>query len=79
MAAGGDRRTKRRISRFVTIRIVNPVVRRLAERGLGGGAVSLLETTGRKSGQKRVTPVGHGLLTGAPTTPRCGWWARSTW
>jgi deazaflavin-dependent oxidoreductase (nitroreductase family) len=52
---------KRRLSLFLTVRVVNPVVRRLALRGLTGGAVALLETTGRKSGQKRVTPVGNGL------------------
>jgi deazaflavin-dependent oxidoreductase (nitroreductase family) len=52
---------KRRLSTFLTVRVVNPVVRRLAERGLVGGAVALLETTGRKSGQPRVTPVGNGL------------------
>jgi deazaflavin-dependent oxidoreductase (nitroreductase family) len=46
---------------FLTVRVVNPLVRRLALRGLTGGAVALLETTGRKSGQKRVTPVGNGL------------------
>jgi deazaflavin-dependent oxidoreductase (nitroreductase family) len=45
----------------MTVRVVNPVVRRLAERGLVGGAVALLETTGRRSGQPRVTPVGNGL------------------
>jgi deazaflavin-dependent oxidoreductase (nitroreductase family) len=52
---------KRRLSTFLTVRVVNPVVRRLAERGLVFGAVALLETTGRKSGQPRVTPVGNGL------------------
>lgn len=52
---------KRQLSTFLTVRVVNPVVRRLAERGLVGGAVALLETTGRKSGQPRVTPVGNGL------------------
>jgi deazaflavin-dependent oxidoreductase (nitroreductase family) len=52
---------KRRLSKFLTVRVVNPLVRRLAERGLAGGAVALLETTGRRSGQKRVTPVGNGL------------------
>lgn len=52
---------KRRLSTFLTVRIVNPVVRRLAERGLVGGAVALLETTGRKSGRPRATPVGNGL------------------
>jgi deazaflavin-dependent oxidoreductase (nitroreductase family) len=52
---------KRRLSTFLTVKLVNPVVRRLAERGLAGGSVALLETTGRKSGQPRVTPVGNGL------------------
>jgi deazaflavin-dependent oxidoreductase (nitroreductase family) len=52
---------KRRASKFVTRRLVNPLVRPLAQRGLAGGSVGLLETTGRKSGQKRVTPVGNGL------------------
>lgn len=55
------RPTKRRLSKFLTVRLVNPVVRRLAERGLAGGEVALLETTGRSSGQRRVTPVGNGL------------------
>jgi deazaflavin-dependent oxidoreductase (nitroreductase family) len=52
---------KRRASTFLTVRIVNPFVRRAARSGLAGGSVALLETTGRKSGQKRVTPVGNGL------------------
>jgi deazaflavin-dependent oxidoreductase (nitroreductase family) len=52
---------KRRLSTLLTVRVVNPVVRRLAQRGLVGGAVALLETTGRRSGQPRVTPVGNGL------------------
>jgi deazaflavin-dependent oxidoreductase (nitroreductase family) len=52
---------KRRASKFLTVRLVNPLVRRLAQRGLAGRSVALLETTGRKSGQKRVTPVGNGL------------------
>jgi deazaflavin-dependent oxidoreductase (nitroreductase family) len=52
---------KRRLSTLLTVRVVNPVVRRLAEHGLTGGEVALLETTGRSSGLKRVTPVGNGL------------------
>jgi deazaflavin-dependent oxidoreductase (nitroreductase family) len=52
---------KRRVATALTVRLVNPVVRRLANRGLAGRSVALLETTGRKSGQKRVTPVGNGL------------------
>jgi deazaflavin-dependent oxidoreductase (nitroreductase family) len=41
-------------------RLVNHVVRPLAERGLAPG-VALLETTGRRSGLPRRTPVGNGL------------------
>jgi deazaflavin-dependent oxidoreductase (nitroreductase family) len=52
---------KRRLSKFLTVRVVNRLVRPLAQRGLVGRAVALLETTGRKSGQTRVTPVGNGL------------------
>ena len=52
---------KRRVSRFVTNRLVNPVVRPLIERGLFPPTQALLETTGRRSGQPRRTPVGNGL------------------
>jgi deazaflavin-dependent oxidoreductase (nitroreductase family) len=45
----------------MTVRVVNPVVRRAASHGLAGKSVALLETTGRKSGQPRVTPLGNGL------------------
>jgi deazaflavin-dependent oxidoreductase (nitroreductase family) len=55
------RDAKRTVARFTTNRLVNPVVRRLAERGLMGGATAVLETTGRTSGQPRRTPVGNGL------------------
>jgi deazaflavin-dependent oxidoreductase (nitroreductase family) len=55
---GGAR--KRAASTFVSARLVNPVVRALAERGLAPG-VALLETTGRRTGQPRRTPVGDGL------------------
>ena len=36
-------------------------MRWLLERGLAGKSVALLETTGRRSGQPRRTPVGNGL------------------
>ena len=55
------RDVKRQVARFTTNRLVNPVVRRLIERGLLGDAWALLETTGRTSGQPRRTPVGNGL------------------
>ena len=52
--------TKRRIARTMTNGVVNRFVRPLALRGLAPG-VALLETTGRKSGEPRRTPVGDGL------------------
>ena len=55
------RRTKRTIARFVTNRLVNPVVRPLLGRGLFGRTHALLETTGRRSGVQRRVPVGNGL------------------
>ena len=58
MAGGG--RNKRRVARFTTNRIVNPLVRRMHKLGLTGGT-ALLETTGRKTHQARQTPVGNGL------------------
>jgi deazaflavin-dependent oxidoreductase (nitroreductase family) len=56
-----QRTSKRRIARFVTNRLVNPILRPLAERGLAGPSLAVLETTGRRSGQPRRTPVGNGL------------------
>ena len=58
MASGGA--TKRRLMRFTTNRLVNPVVRQLHRAGISGGT-ALLETTGRKTHQPRRTPVGNGL------------------
>ena len=56
---GEDR--KRRISKATTVKLVNPVVRRLLEHGLMPRTHALLETTGRKSGQPRRVPIGNGL------------------
>ena len=55
---------KRRVSTFITTKIVNPGVRRLLERGIAPRTVALLETTGRRSGRPRRTPVGNGLRDG---------------
>jgi deazaflavin-dependent oxidoreductase (nitroreductase family) len=52
---------KRRISTFITTKLVNPGVRFLLERGIAPRSVALLETTGRKSGEPRRTPVGNGV------------------
>jgi deazaflavin-dependent oxidoreductase (nitroreductase family) len=62
--AGGGKRAKRSVARFVSNRLVNPVMRRLLERGLAPRTHALLETTGRKSGLPRRVPIGNGLRGG---------------
>jgi deazaflavin-dependent oxidoreductase (nitroreductase family) len=52
---------KRKVARFVTNRLVNPVVRPLVRRGFVPRGTALLETTGRRTGQPRQVPVGDGL------------------
>ena len=42
-------------------RLINPPIRLLLSRGFVPRSYALLETTGRKSGLPRVTPVGNGL------------------
>jgi deazaflavin-dependent oxidoreductase (nitroreductase family) len=46
---------------LVQKRVANPVVRSVLERGWPVPGYALLETTGRRSGQPRRTPVGDGL------------------
>ena len=50
---------KQRIGKAIT-RWVNPVIRKAIDLGIAPG-YALLETTGRKSGEARRTPVGNGL------------------
>jgi len=57
-ASPSDR--KRRLITTLQVRVINPPVKSLAARGLMP-TVALLETTGRKSGQPRRTPVSKGL------------------
>src|SRR4051812_36888625 len=52
---------KRRASKFASVRLLNPVVRRAIEAGLVPRGWALLETTGRTSGEPRRVPVGDGL------------------
>jgi deazaflavin-dependent oxidoreductase (nitroreductase family) len=57
-----DRRAlKRRASKALSVRLFNPVMRRVLEAGLVPRGVALLETTGRRSGLPRRVPVGDGL------------------
>jgi deazaflavin-dependent oxidoreductase (nitroreductase family) len=55
-----DSKRKRKLVTALQVRIFNPPIRALASRGLAPG-VALLETTGRKSGEPRRTPVSNGL------------------
>lgn len=55
---------KRSIARFLTNRLVNPIVRPAIERGWFPPTQALLETTGRTTGRPRRTPVGNGLRDG---------------
>ncbi len=50
---------KRRISTTLSTRVVNPLVRWAFRHGLAPRGYALLETTGRRSGLPRRTPVGH--------------------
>src|SRR3954454_8827610 len=52
---------KRRVSKFASVRLLNPLMRAALEAGLVPRGWALLETTGRRSGQPRRVPVGDGL------------------
>jgi deazaflavin-dependent oxidoreductase (nitroreductase family) len=52
---------KRRVSTFLSARLLNPLVRAAARAGLPLPGYVLLETTGRRSGQPRQVPVGKAL------------------
>ena len=45
----------------------NRIIGRLLELGIAPRVYALLETTGRKTGQPRRTPVGNGLAAGSDT------------
>lgn len=57
---------KRRLITAFQVRVLNRPIRALAAHGLAPG-VALLQTTGRKSGQARRTPVSNGLERGTNT------------
>jgi deazaflavin-dependent oxidoreductase (nitroreductase family) len=52
---------KRRVSTFLSARLLNPLVRAAARLGVPLPGYVLLETTGRRSGQPRQVPVGKAL------------------
>jgi deazaflavin-dependent oxidoreductase (nitroreductase family) len=53
--------SKHRISTELARYVANPLMRKALERGIAPPGYALLETTGRKSGLPRRTPVGNGL------------------
>ncbi|MEA2169858.1 MAG: hypothetical protein QOF76_3158 [Solirubrobacteraceae bacterium] len=53
---------KRRVVYLLQKYVANPPVRLLFKLGVLPPGYALLETTGRKSGLKRVTPVGEGAM-----------------
>src|SRR5258708_20766922 len=50
------------VVQWVQKQVVNPMVGRQIRHGVGAGQRALLETTGRVSGQPRITPIGNGLI-----------------
>ena len=61
-----DRMRKRTLVTRLQVKLLNPPIRALARHGLAPG-VALLETTGRRSGEPRCTPVSYGLERGTDT------------
>jgi len=57
---------KRRLVTALQVHVLNPPIRALAARGLAP-SIALLETTGRRSGEPRRTPVTNGLERGTDT------------
>jgi deazaflavin-dependent oxidoreductase (nitroreductase family) len=52
---------RRRASTLLSTRLFNPLVKAVASAGLVVPGIAILETTGRRSGQPRRTPVGASL------------------
>jgi deazaflavin-dependent oxidoreductase (nitroreductase family) len=52
---------KRRVASFVSTRLFNPFVKAASNAGVPLPGIAILETTGRRSGQPRRTPVGKAL------------------
>jgi deazaflavin-dependent oxidoreductase (nitroreductase family) len=52
---------KRRLSTWISTRLINPPVKAAAQAGLPLPGIVILETTGHRSGRVRRTPVGRAL------------------
>ena len=53
---------KRTVSTFLSVRLLNPVVRAASRAGVPLPGLVILETTGRRSGEPRRTPVGKAIV-----------------
>jgi deazaflavin-dependent oxidoreductase (nitroreductase family) len=53
---------KRTVSTFLSVRLLNPVVKAASRAGLPLPGLVILETTGRKSGEPRRNPVGKAIV-----------------
>ena len=52
---------KRQVSTLISTRLLNPVLKAASDRGIPLPSLVILETTGRKSGLPRRTPVGKAI------------------
>ena len=52
---------KRRLTTALARRVVNPIARKAIDLGIAPPGYALVETTGRRTGLPRRTPVGNGL------------------
>ena len=52
---------KRRVSTFISAKLFNPFVKAASRAGVPLPGIAILETTGRRSGLPRRTPVGKAL------------------
>jgi deazaflavin-dependent oxidoreductase (nitroreductase family) len=52
---------KRRFTTAIAVYLINPLARLAVRLGLARGSTAILETTGRRSGEPRRTPVTNGL------------------
>ena len=59
--SAGDGRSRRGLGAWVEKHLTNPLMRAALRLGIAPRAFALLETTGRRTGQRRLTPVGNGL------------------
>lgn len=61
MSADPQPKPSRKAQRFIEKYLSNPGMRAALRAGVAPKAFALLETTGRKTGRRRQTPVGNGL------------------